>query len=818
MEFPGRSGLRPETEGADMQTYAAHIHRESGRTQTLAQHAENVAALCARNAAPLHLESAARLIALLHDMGKATQAFQDYLREEGQSSPHHHAPAGAIYAYERWFSMNDPKARQRAAQTIALCIYGHHTGLMDCVNPRSEPQFLSQMRQEKRLLHYEEAAAYFTENVVSEGELDALFDAACDELTRFRDAANSGAFYDGLTARLLLSMLVDADRYDAACFEYGEDALTAPPAPVWDELLARLNRYTAAHFTADTPIGQIRAQIANRCAEAVSRAPGVYRLTVPTGGGKTLSSLRFALGHAALLGMERIFYVIPFNTILDQNARDIRDALDGYGGILEHHANVVVEGEDECAQYRRLTERWDSRIILTSMVQFLNALYRCENSNARRMHSLTRSVIIFDEIQALPRKCKVLFERAVNFLSQRCGCTVLLCSATQMELGGIALSDDCELMGDSLALSRLYDALTRVRWMPELNPTLDNEHAAKKLCGLLLSLGGVLAVVNTKAVAWDVYSKAVDWLKERGMGIVTPDVIADEEAAQQRAHESSGGKVLCVHLSTQLCPAHRLKYIDIMKAWLRGGGRALCVSTALIEAGINISFPAVVRSLAGIPSIVQAGGRCNRNMERETGEVFIWDFREERLDKLPEIQNGKDISRTLYNKYRGGCDTLCKPEGIREYFLREQKFTTACEKYDFKDGKKGRNLVDLLSMNKAYADEKERRFLMKQAFRTAGEIFRVIVNNTYTIIVPYGEGADIIAALLSVSDMKHRALLLTRAQQYSVNVYDNIMRQLMNADAVYPIGDTGALALKPEYYDAERGLHVKGRVMEEMIF
>lgn len=226
-----------------------------------------------------------------------------------------------------------------------------------------------------------------------------------------------------------------------------------------------------------------------RCEEASARMSGVYRLTVPTGGGKMLSSLRFALRDAACGSMERIFYVIPFNTILDQNARDMRKALGGYDSILEHHGNVVVEEEGEQMQYRRLTERWDSRIILTSMVQFLNALYRCENSNARRMHHLTRSVIVFDEIQALPRKCKVLFERAVNFLVQKCGCTVLLCTTTQMEFTNIAIPEDNELMGDERELTQLYDALTRARWIPELNKSLTNERVYSLHTSSLAAMG-----------------------------------------------------------------------------------------------------------------------------------------------------------------------------------------------------------------------------------------------------------------------------------------------------------------------------------------
>lgn len=794
-----------------MKSYAAHVHLESGCTQSLSKHAENVASICVRFATSLHLAQTARLIALIHDMGKGTQAFQTYLFNGEQKKTHPHAPAGAIFAYERWFSGDE--SRRRAAQMIALCVYGHHAGLMDCVNKDKESSFIQKMQTDRHALHYDEAVAYFTENVASLPRLDALFDAACEELERFRAQGKKGAFYDGLTARLLLSMLVDADRYDAACFAYGEDALAQPPAPVWNELLGRLDAYADEHFSLTTTIDRIRAKIAARCAEASSRVPGVYRLTVPTGGGKTLSSLRFALGHAAR-GMERIFYMIPFNTILDQNARDIRQALGGYDSILEHHSNVVIEDELERTQYRRLTERWDSRIILTSMVQFLNTLYRCENTDARRMHRLTHSVIIFDEIQALPRKCKVLFERAVNFLVRNCGCTVLLCSATQMELENITMADSNELMGNEKELALLYDALERVRWVPELDASLTNEEAARKLQNLMRQHGSVLSVVNTKAVAWDLYRRTVERLREQGMRPVAMDCSLDEQAIMRQAKASDETDILCIYLSTLLCPCHRLAYIDFMKAWLKGGGRAFCVSTALMEAGINISFPAVVRSLAGIPSIVQAGGRCNRHREQEKGTVYIWELKEENLKHLEEIENGKSCTRKLYHENPADFEALCKPDGIRRYFFEEQSYTQKKEKYPCEAG----NLVDLLSANLAFSADTKDRFPLKQAFHTAGSIFHVIDEDTHAVIVPYGKGESIISALLSQTDMKRRALLLEQAQQYSVSVYDSMMRQLQAKGCVYPLGDTGAFALKAAYYDAQRGLNTEGCELDLMIY
>ncbi|MDO4175822.1 MAG: DEAD/DEAH box helicase family protein, partial [Eubacteriales bacterium] len=228
------------------------------------------------------------------------------------------------------------------------------------------------------------------------------------------------AFQAGMLTRFLLSVLIDADRWDSACFEYGRDSMKqSNPVPDWAQLSKRYEAYAKETFTGTGELDRKRQEISDLCVEKADGRTGIYRLSVPTGGGKTFASLRYAMKHAKQNGQQHIFYIIPYNTILDQNAKDIREALAQYEGILEHHSNVMVMQEDdkeeELLRYKQLTERWDSDIILTSMVQFLNALFRKENTNARRMHRLTNAVLIFDEIQALPRHCKGLFERRLPF-------------------------------------------------------------------------------------------------------------------------------------------------------------------------------------------------------------------------------------------------------------------------------------------------------------------------------------------------------------------------------------------------------------------
>ena len=588
----------------------AHIREHDGQQQPLSEHLRQVGQLCSSSARLLGVEQTALLLGLLHDMGKATEAFKRYLLSSlgtgpPLASPHPHALTGAIFAYRRWFSPPGASDMQRyTAQNLALCIQGHHAGLTDCLDPRGESAFLEAMEQAEEPLHYAEAVTWFCDNVASEAELDALFQAACKEMenflrTRIQRAKHTGggSFDAGMLTRLLLSILVDADRWDSACFERGQDAMAQTTRPDWNRLLHTFERFREQRLNGQGKIDQIRAEISDACFTRAASPPGIYELCVPTGGGKTYSSLRFALRHAAQYGKDRIFYIIPFNTILDQNAKDIRDALSDYPSILEHHCNVIQETEEEQKAYRLLTERWDSDIILTSLVQFLNACFTASNTNARRMYRLTNAVLIFDEIQALPKHCKTLFERAISFLADCCGTTVILCTATQPKLNLIPKPG--KLVENEAAL---FQRMKRVRYLPQSKPPRSNEAAAAQIAHLL-ETQSVLTIVNTKRVALDVYEKTVSLLKEAGETVVSADISCTEADVIQRARQSRPQDILCVHLSTLLCPAHRKKLIEWSKLWLQEGARVFCVSTALIEAGINISFPVVVRSLTGLPSM-----------------------------------------------------------------------------------------------------------------------------------------------------------------------------------------------------------------------
>ena len=364
-------------------------------------------------------------------------------------------------------------------------------------------------------------------------------------------------------------------------------------------------------------------------------------------------------------------------------------------------------------------------------MQFLNACYAAPNSAARRFHALTNAVLIFDEIQSLPKACKVLFERAIQFLTQYCRSTVVLCTATQPRLS--LTPAPVELMPH---VEALYERLKRVRYIPQLDADRTCASAGAEIARLLEEKS-VLAILNTKAAAWSVYDEATRILRERGHALAAFDPLLPEDALADAARACSPDEILCVHMSTLLCPAHRKKLIAWIKAWLRAGRRVLCVSTALIEAGINVSFPVVIRDLAGLPSVVQAAGRANRNMEYGCGDVLIWNFPEEAraLAHLEDVQHGADITRTFLNSASIDNDELDSPKMIENYFNQEARYIEEKQKFPVEvreDGlRKSCYLTELLGKNTQIVSgigkyKSLKPLVLRQSFRTAGQYFYVI--------------------------------------------------------------------------------------------
>lgn len=763
----------------------AHFNRQNKTEQSLSQHSRNTADLVSKKLSLIGFSYIGYLIGLLHDLGKGTERFKNYIHntERIHKGEIHHAPSGAIFAYEKWYLKATSIQEKITAQIIAMVIYGHHGGLMDVVSQDGTQQFSRALSQDKESLGYNEAVGNFLVEVALEDELNLLFDEAVCEVDIFINTVakkckkDRKLIYINFLARLLLSALVDADRLDSACFEYGADPFEPCISPDWNAALSSLEE-TLETFPNVTKIDEIRKKISDECFDASKKSGSIFRLTVPTGGGKTFSSLRFALGRAGQdKNVRHIFYVIPFNTILDQNAHDIRDALGDTVDILEHHSNVVFDADDSdgYARYTRLTERWNSGIILTSMVQFMDSIYCGSNTDARRMSGIIGSILIFDEVQALPIKCRTLFECAVEFLAYFCGCTVLLCTATQPLLEFSCKPE--EIISD---VPVLFRAMERVRFHDETKRCLTVEEAADRLSELISQYGSVLMIVNTKPMAKKIY-------------------------------ELMSSRVKSIHLSTGMYPEHRFDLIkniknrDISEPFF-------CVSTSLIEAGINISFPCVVRCLAGLGSILQAAGRCNRNCEDDHGDVYIWQL-DENLGKLPEIRASAEITKGLLMEN----DNIGSLETIDRYFERERsRLPKLIAEYSEK------KIVNYIEMDKYPVPELSSNttifgildrgfgrsvFPINAAYRTAGEYFCVIDNLTRGVLVPEGRGAEIYEELCGDISYDKTCRLLREAGRYSVSLFNGAFMNLRDREnALIWLEKVGIYVLRDGWYDNETGI------------
>lgn len=338
---------------------------------------------------------------------------------------------------------------------------------------------------------------------------------------------------------------------------------------------------------------------------------GIAQLIVPTGGGKTLSALRFAIEYAVEHKKERIFYISPFMSILEQNGDVIRE-IAGDDNYLEHHSDMYCkiidnkhkskeEVNDELEDYELRCRHWDKQVICTTMVQFFDTLFSSRTEALRRMHRFTDSVIIIDEVQSIPIRCVYLFNLAMNFLSEFMGCTIVLCSATQPTFEQckypIMLDKDSSMTGD---YTKDFEDFKRTEVVSLLNNQGNTYEEAAVICmDKYRENGNLLFVVNTKTATAEIFRNVTQ--------------LNDEEEIKAKV----------VHLSTNMCPAHRRKAIDDIRRMLDNNERVICITTQLIEAGVDISFKCVIRSSAGLDNIAQAAGRCNRNGEDDRRNVYI---------------------------------------------------------------------------------------------------------------------------------------------------------------------------------------------------
>ncbi|RLD70678.1 MAG: CRISPR-associated helicase/endonuclease Cas3, partial [Bacteroidetes bacterium] len=761
----------------------------------------------------LGVENVGELIGLLHDFGKFSTAFQVYLGSAtGKINPDEdeyvefkklkgkidHSSAGAQWIWEKL--QNRGKQGELVGQILALCIASHHSGLIDCLKPEGEDGFTKRIKKEDEKTHKQECVQNAPQDYLK--KLESLSDQKLieDVLKQIKIIFESEKgkppgmitfFYLGFWTRMLFSCLIDADRINSADFEDPENGEHRNIAIDWSTPIFRLEQFID-QLKGEKPIDQLRRNISNTCKQRAKEQQGIYTLTVPTGGGKTYASLRYALHHAEHHKLDHIIYIIPFTSIIEQNAAALRKAIedknDDYPWILEQHSNL--EPEQQNWHSKLVSENWDAPIIMTTMVQFLEVLFSGGTRGARKTHQLANSVLIFDEIQTLPINCTHLFCNALNFLTQYCKTTAVLCTATQPLLdqlktpdkGQLTIPAENELVKD---VPKLFDDLKRVEVSNKVRSEgWTSEQIAELALDELKELGSCLIIVNTKSWAQQLYQ--------------TLDNQIDECSLFQ--------------LSTSLCPAHRKTILKEVRERLDNDLPVICVSTQLIEAGVDIDFSSVIRFLAGLDSIAQAAGRCNRNGLHDMATIHIVNPVEEKIDLLKDIKIGRDKAQRVFDE---GFQDLLAPDAIKQYFNyyfydRSDEMTYPVSKKSIL--KRDDNLLSLLSDNSNNIGRKT-PLLLKQSFMSAGKIFKAIDSPTQAVIVPYSEeGKYIIAELCRVAiefDAKTYRQLLKQAQKFSVNVFPNVWQRLMDEKAVCEIQGEGIYFLKDEYYSEQFGLSDK---------
>ena len=701
------------------ETYFAH-RAEDGREQPVFAHLIGTAELCALFASAFGAKEQGQLAGMAHDIGKYTDAFQRRL--QGSTEHVDHSTAGAAECY---------KLRQPYA---AFAVAGHHGGLPNGGSrgdTSDQATFLARM------------------NRVSDGKLEP-YDTWRQELTlpsaplpQLAPSQAEGMFF----TRMLYSCLVDADFLDT------EEFMAGSPVPrgggeSMEILEQKLQAHIFGWFPPKGELNEQRCAILNRCIErGEAQKPGLFTLTVPTGGGKTVASLAFALRHAKAHGLRRVIYVVPYTSIIEQNAQVFRDIL-GAENVLEHHSGVLYDMENEAdpAQIRlaKATENWDMPVVVTTAVQFYESLYACRSYKCRKLHNLANSVIIFDEAQMLPlpylRPCVYAIAQLVKYYSV----SAVLCTATQPALGPLFrefLPDKpvVELCPPHIYQSRIFRRVTFRR-----EKMLDNRALSQKLN----ALPQVLCVVNLRKTAQEVFH------------------LLDHDGA--------------FHLSTLMYPAHRKAVLEEIKERLKHGLPCRVVSTSLIEAGVDADFPAVFREEAGLDSILQAAGRCNREGNRPAEESIVTIFQ------------GEAPTPDLFRRNIGAGQTALahsdrpdSPEAIARYFHELLDLT----------GKEGQDQDRILPL----MEDPD----ICMPFQEVACRFRLIQSDTKTVYIPRGDGVQLAERLRQ----GERSRALFRALgQYAVSIHFKHFEALDRAGTLELLEDGSALLTDLSLYSEATGL------------
>lgn len=697
--------------------YVAHKRETDGAEQTVKAHLNGAAERSKAFAAEFGCGELGRAVALLHDVGKYSPAFQRRIRGENLSVDH--STAGAKEAAQ--------KLKNIAA---SLAIAGHHGGMPDLGSKFDTEADVTLFGRLKRQL--EDYSACF-------GEIDRI-NATAPEW--------AGANYINVFffTHMLFSCLVDADYLDTESFLREGTVRRGGYASV-AELHAKVNAHIAKWQDPKGDLNKRRTAILNAVREkgrTVER--GLFTLTVPTGGGKTVTSAAFALEHAVKRHLRRMIYVIPYTSIIEQT-QDVFNGIFGEQNVIAHYASVAYNTDESgnINDVRKLAaENWDAPIIITTNVQFFESLYSNKPGKCRKLHNIANSVIVFDEAQMIPTAWLYPCMAAVSQLTRYYGCTCVLCTATQPALDGIIKRQDIWPEAKLTELcpepQQMYKAFRRVRY------TRIGKCSDEKLCALMKAQARALMIVNTRRQAQELY-KAI-----RGEGNV-------------------------FHLSTTMCPVHRREVLAEIKERLREGKPCRVISTSLVEAGVDVDFPVVYRAAAGLDSVIQAGGRCNREGKAACGEVYVFDAEEN-----TPVSMKKSIS--VFERTAEKHDDIASPQAIEDYFA-------------FLYYLGGSDALDKKSIMREISCD-------RMEYRSIAEKFNLIDNEDRTVYVPYAAGKELVQSILT--NPNPTRAMLRRLDGYGVSVRKNTFDALYASGATSLLGENAAVLGKEELYDLHMGL------------
>ena len=654
-------------------------HKDGEREQTIKEHLIGTATLAGQFAEKFGSKDWGYCGGMLHDIGKYSEEFQKKINEDTNNMVDH-ATAGAQLC------------KKINLLVLDYCIAGHHAGLPDYGNTAERSSLCG--RYKKKIYNYE---AYQEEIKIPE-----IYTEPFDINTLSNPDFSLSTF-----TRMIYSCLVDADFLDTEYF-MKNGLVERQSGQSMNILLKKLeNRILdwLKNNDIDTVNGR-RTEILRNCIEEGKRNRGIFRLTVPTGGGKTIASLAFALNHAVKHHMDRIIYVVPYISVIEQNAEVFREIL-GNENVLENHSNVDYENSEELRPMQLASENWDKPVVVTTNVQFFESLFANKSSKCRKIHNIANSVVIFDEAQMLPmdylKPCIAMLQELVDSYSV----SIVLCTATQPALDSFFSKNElikelCPRMEEQfLFFKRVnYQNLGRIR-EDDLLEKLKKENNA-------------LCIVNTKKAAQMIYKEL------QGEGIY--------------------------HLSTSMYPKHRKRVLKRIRERLKNNEKCIVISTSLVEAGVDLDFATVYRQIAGLDSMIQAAGRCNREGKRELSESMVYIFDLEESYSVPNQRQQIDVSKGILQDYTDIADL----KAIHDYFTRLYHYRgTSLDK-------------------KKIMDEFQK---MECNFAEVAKEFKLIEENTKTIFINREPEADELLQELRIKGVTRERM--RKAGQYCIQIYDN---------------------------------------------